>query len=157
MAGFQFRVEVKGEEQIARAFSRFGESVSDLSEAFREIADDFHKIEANQFESEGGYGSGGWKPLSVAYAKRKPLGRPLLVLSGLMKESLVGETPYSIEKIQPLEARLGTKVPYAIYHQTGTTKMPKRPLIQLTEGDKSRWLKIIQRYLVKAAKEAGWL
>jgi hypothetical protein len=30
--------------------------------------------------------------------------------------------------------------------------MPARPLIQLTEDDKKRWIKFIQAYLVKQAR-----
>ena len=82
--------EVAGDEQLKRSFSRFGEQAKDLSEPFREIVKDFHKIEKRQFESEGSYGSGGWQPLSPRYAAwkaKKHPGRPLMVVSGLLKES----------------------------------------------------------------------
>jgi phage gpG-like protein len=47
---------------------------------------------------------------------------------------------------------VGTVVNFAIYHQKGTSKMPARPLIQLTDEDKKRWVKYIQKYLVKQAR-----
>jgi phage gpG-like protein len=147
--------EVAGDEQLKRSFSRFGEQAKDLSEPFREIVKDFHKIEKKQFESEGGYGSGGWQPLSPRYAEwkaKKHPGRPIMVLSGLLKESLLGDNPYSVENITPKSMEVGTVVNFAIYHQKGTSKMPARPLIQLTDADKKRWVKYIQKYLVKQAR-----
>jgi phage gpG-like protein len=147
--------EVAGDEQLKRSFSRFGEHAKDLSEPFREIVKDFYKIEKKQFESEGGYGSGGWQPLSPRYAAwkaKKYPGRPLMVVSGLLKESLLGENPYSIENVTPKSMEVGTVVNFAVYHQKGTCKMPARPLIQLTDADKKRWIKFIQVYLVKQAR-----
>ncbi len=163
---FALTFEVAGDVQLERSFSRFADNVKDLSEAFAEITQDFHQVvETKQFESEGAYGSGGWKPLSdnpegKGYATWKAKNypsRPLLVLSGLMKESLLGDNPWSITRIEPLRLEVGTKIPYAIYHQKGTGKMQARPVIDLTEDDKTRFVKLIQKTLVKQAKEAGLL
>ncbi len=157
----ELRVDVAGDVQLARSFSRFADDVKDLSDAFREIAKDFHEVvERKQFESEGSYGSGGWAALSPDYAEQKARdfpGRPLLVRTGLMKESLLGENPWSIEDIQPLQMKVGTKLEYAIYHQKKTSKMPARPVIDLTEEDKRRFTHIIHKSLVAQAKEAGLL
>jgi phage gpG-like protein len=147
--------DIRGDEQLRRSLSRFGEHAKDLSEPFREIVKDFYKVEKKQFESEGGYGSGGWQPLSPRYAAwkaKKHPGRPLMVVSGLLKESLLGENPYSIENVTPKSMEVGTVVNFAIYHQKGTSKMPARQLIQLTDADKKRWVKYIQKYLVKQAR-----
>lgn len=172
---FELNLDLSGDTQLMAGFSRFADDVKDLSEAFREIAQDFHQtVEKKQFETEGAYGSGGWKPLSdnppgKGYASWKAKnypGRPLLVQSGLMKESLMGENPYSIEDIQPLQMRLGTQIKYALYHQKGTSKMPARPVIALSPSviagreispDVTRWSKIIHKHLFDQAKEAGLL
>ena len=148
---FVLQFDVLGDKQIQRGFSRFADDVKDLREAFGEIAKDFKEVEEKQFSSEGGYGSGGWAPLSPAYAARKG-GQHIMVRSGTLRDSLEGKTPYTIEDIQPLELRLGSKVNYAIYHQKGTRKMPARPLIQLTDADKTRWHKLIHKWLVKQMK-----
>ncbi len=163
---FELTFEVAGDIQLARSFSRFADDVKDLSEAFTEIAQDFHQtVEKKQFESEGSYGSGGWKPLSdnpagkgyATWKARNFPGRSLLVQTGLLKGSLMGENPYGIEDIQPLQLKVGTKLEYALYHQKGTSKMPARPVIDLTEADKTRFTKIIHKHLVEQAKEAGLL
>ena len=159
MAGFQFVIDVAGDTQVMRGFSRMADNVKDLSDAFREIVQDFHEIvETQQFESEGRYGSGGWAPLKPEYAERKEKeypGAPIMVRTGLLKESLLGQNPYAREDIKPLEMKVGTQVFYAKFHQKGTKKMSARPLIQLTQSDKTRWHKIIHRYLVEQAR-AEW-
>jgi len=161
---FELNLVVEGDVQLLRSFRKFADNVKDLSEAFREIAQDFHQtVERKQFESEGAYGSGGWAPLSEEYASWKAKnfpGRPLMVLSGDLKESLMGENPWAIEDIQPLQLRLGTKIKYAVYHQSlkpRKTKLPRRPLIDLTEADKKRFTRIVHKHLIDQAKEAGLL
>lgn len=149
--GFDITFEVSGDTQIMRGLSRFAEDVKDLSPAFREMAKDFKKIEQGQFGSAGGRGSGGWQPLSKSYAEWKSRnfpGIPLMVLSGLMRESLQGNNPWTIEEIEPHQMRLGTRIPYAKMHQQGGSKLPQRRLIDLTEDDKTRWMKFVQQYLV---------
>jgi len=156
MAGFELSFEVMGDKQVARGFSRFANEVKDLRDAFREIVKDFRDtIEKKQFESEGGYGSGGWKPLATSTLRQKASkGYPstILVATGRMKRSLTGKTRDTIEEIKPLSILMGTKAGYARYHQKGTRYMPARPVIELTEGDKTRWTKIIHRYMVKFIK-----
>ncbi len=157
MAGeFVLTFQVAGEEQVSRSFSKFAEDIQDAREPFTEIAQDFKEIEQRQFDSEGAAGSGGWAPLSPNYAVWKARWHPgarLLVLSGLMKESLATGNSWTIEEIEPLSLRLGTRLPFAIWHQTGTTKMPARKPIQLSETDKTRWHKIFQAWLVRQSRK----
>jgi len=156
MAEFKLTFEVDGDVQLERSFARFAENVKDAREPFREIAIDFHEIEREQFESEGGRGSGGWKPLSHDYAEWKAENFPgakIMVQSGLLKGSLTGENPWSIESIEPLQMTLGTKLGYAKYHQRGGRKLPQRWLIDLTESDKKRWTDIFHSWLVKQANK----
>jgi len=153
MAHLQF--DVMGDQQVVRSFSRFAESVKDLSEPFREIVRDFHEIEKKQFESEGGYGSGGWQPLASSTIEEKQRrGFPLqiMVRTGDLRDVLTGGKS-GYEDIKPLELKI-MMLAYGKYHQSTAprTKLPRRPLIELTEGDKTRWTKIIHQYLVKEAR-----
>jgi len=153
--------EIDGDVQLARALSRFGDNVKDLRPAFWDITKLFWDIEKQQFNTEGGYGSGGWKGLSPNYeawkARNYP-GKPILQRTGRMMSSLTGQTGDTIKELNPMSLRLGTSVNYAIYHQEGTSRgLPKRKPIQLTEQDKRNWVKTIQRWLVNMAKEAGLL
>jgi phage gpG-like protein len=145
---------VFGERQLARALSRFGEGVRDVRPAWEDMANEFIRIEREQFVSSGGR-SGGWRPLSPAYAASKPAGRPIMVLSGDLRRSLTQQGGQNIREIRPEEMRLGTRVPYAIFHQQGTRRMPARRVVDLSEDDRRNWVRILQRYFVRLARQAG--
>lgn len=156
---FNLRFEVAGEEQIGRALLRFAEGVTDYTEPFNEIANDFLEVERRLFDSEGGTGgSGAWKPLSKNYAEWKDKhfpGAKILHRWEIMRESLTQfKANYSIRDVQKLSVTLGTEVPYAIYHQQGRG-LPQRKAIDLNETDKQRWMKFIQQFLVEKKREAG--
>lgn len=161
MAGeFNLTFEVAGEQQVLRGFSRFADKVQDMRPFFHALAKDFHDLERRQFESEGQSGSAGWPALSPRYARWKAMhypGKTILVRTGLLKGSLAGNNGYTVEDIQPLQARLGTLVPYAIYHQKGGPRLPKRSPIQLSNDDKARWTKMAHEHLVEEAKKEGLL
>jgi len=150
--------EVEGDVQLARSLSRFGNSVKDYRPAFRDIIKLFYEMEKKQFESEGGYGSGGWAPLSADYdewkAKNFP-GKPILQLTGKLMSALTNKTGETIQEIEPLLLKLGTNLKYGLFHQTGTKKMPARKPIEMTEHDKREWVKVIQKYLVTETRKAG--
>lgn len=153
-------IKIEGDQQVLRTFLRFAEDVQHLEEPFNAIANDFYDIENRQFDSEGGYGSGGWAALSdvsegKGYASWKAKhfpGTSILVRWGNLRESLTMMGGYNIRDVEPLSVTLGTMMPYAKWHQRGTGRMPQRRVIDLTEDDKSRWVKIIQAYLVSCTK-----
>ncbi len=149
--GFRLELDVMGDKVLSRGFSRYAEDVQDMHEAFEEIAADFWESNEKQFVTEGKYGGGRWRALAPSTLRAKPGGLPTLVREGTLKDSLTKGNPWTIEKIEPLQVTLGTKVPYALYHQRGTGNMPKRPVIAVPETQRTRWHKIIQRYLVQQA------
>ncbi len=156
---FTLDFEVAGDLQLQRSFSRFTEDVKDYSPAFREMSVDFFKGEEKQFATEGRSGSGGWSPLAPSTLEYKRLrGYPpdILVRTGRLKNSLAQISGDTIRDVEPLTLRLGSRVPYGIYHQKGARgKFPPRPLIQLNEQQKVEWTKMIHRYLVRTAREVG--
>lgn len=154
MAGFVLSLTVDGIPQILTAFSRWGEYADDLSPAFEEITSTFtDQIEPTWFDTEG---QGTWAPLNPRYAAQKERrwpGRPILVASGALLESVTGGTGF-VKIITPTALALGTNIPYAIYHQRGTTYMPRRAVIDLSKENRTVISKIVQRYLAKRAREA---
>jgi len=154
--GVAFTFEVDGQTEIARGFSRFGDDVKDLSPAFREMVKDFHEGEKRQFESEGHYGAGGWTSLAPSTLERKARGgfpSNILVRTGKLRTSLISSGGHGVEIVFPLSMKIGTDLEYAIYHQRGTSRMPSRPIIQFPEEQKTRWHKIIHKFLVRKMKE----
>lgn len=148
--------EIAGQKQLDRALGVWVGRITDLRGVWDDIRDDFIAGEREQFKTEGGSGSGGWPPLSPVYKAWKDRHyprRPLLVLNGRLLMSLTNKNNADmVYEKGKLSLKLGTKIPYAIYHQTGTSKMPARPPIELTERQKTLWPKLIQEYLFKTGQ-----
>ena len=146
-----FTVEVAGTQVIDRLLSRLSARSSDLSPAFNTIADDFTKVEEEQFKT---LGRGEWQPLSPGYAAWKARnypGRPLMVRSGTLQAALTSRSANGrSETITRDMMRVGITTSYAIKHQLGdpSTNLPQRMLVNLRETDKQRWVRIIQRFIV---------
>lgn len=138
-----------GDAQVERTLERFAEHAEDVSPAWEAIASRLTVVERRQFASEGRTGSGGWAPLSPRYAAWKARhypGQPILVATGALRRSLTTR-PLGIERIEPHEAWLGSDIDYGGFHQRGDG-VPRRRPVELTENERRRWVKIIQRFIV---------
>lgn len=153
---FVLKFSITGQDQVLRTFTCWTEGLRDFSPALEDIADDFLNLEQQQFAGEGRTGSGGWKALSPDYAAWKATNYPgakILERDGWLRDSLtVKDAPFQIRDITATQAVLGTNVPYGMYHQTGTKRMPARPPIQLSESDKTRWGKLVHEWLFAMAE-----
>lgn len=146
---------VEGEQQIVRSLDRFTAGVSDLRPAFEDIGIDVREILVEHFAQEGN----GWAPLTPAYAakKRRLYGdKPILRATDRMFESLTSrDAAGNITEIGEMAAAYGTNVFYARYHQTGTSRMAQRKIFSLTEENKRRIMRTLQRYLVTVGRSSG--
>jgi len=143
-----------------RAIARFSDGVADYRPIWPVIEDDFYAQTKGQFASQGAEGGAKWAPLKPEYAGWKAVhfpGAPILVRTGDLERSLT--SPNDANAVR-MEARktltLGTRVPYAGYHQRGTSKMPARKEIQLTEAFKRNVMAHIHGYLVQIATQSGF-
>lgn len=144
------RFDFYGDTQVNRTLADLADNVEDAREAWEVIADRFQRAERRQFQSQGGYGSGGWDPLSPRYAAWKSRvrpGAPILVFDGDLKRSLT-ERPFGVEIIEPAFMVIGSDVEYGAYHQHGTDRMPRRRPVELPETERREWVKVLQRFLV---------
>lgn len=139
---------VFGEDQIDRTLARF-EVVEDMRPAWYVLQQRFLAMERRQFDSEGAFGSGGWAPLSPAYARWKAAhypGQPILQREGDLVASLT-EGP-AVAVLEPQLLVLGSDVEYGHYHQAGAGHLPRRRPVEFTEAERREWVKVIQRYIV---------
>jgi phage gpG-like protein len=149
------RFEVLGDVVLSRGLSRWGESIENFLEVWIQIRDDFFEIERQQFGTQGARGAIPWAPLSLSYDrwKRKYYpGQPILQRSGFLFGQMTGGLAAEFTE---KSLRMYPTVPYGVYHQRGTARMPARPVVSLTEDDKMRWMKMIHRFVFQKAKEAG--
>jgi phage gpG-like protein len=145
-----------GEAQLDRTLGRVEVAAADVSPAWEVIAEQFLAAEREQFASEGGFGSGGWAPLSEHYAAWKAVhypGEKILHRTGELEASLT-EGP----EIRVIEAHmmvLGSAVEYGRFHQGGGPNLPRRRPIELPEMLRRSWIKVVQRYLVTGGLRPG--
>jgi phage gpG-like protein len=140
-----------GEAQVDRTLARYADNVQDATDLWGELADRFASANRRQFASEGRYGSGGWPELSPAYAKtkaRKYPGKPILEASGDLMESLTSR-PFGVEALLPGSMVVGSGIPYGRYHQQGGGNLPRRRPVELPEGERRTWVRLMQRFIMR--------
>lgn len=150
---------VEGVDILNRSFARMGENLSDLRPIWDSVQDEFWKVENENFKSENARGSSGtWKPLSRPYAKRKAQRygvKTILRASDALYKSLTEKTGDTVLLKDKQEFGIGTSLEYARYHQRGGKKLPKRPVIDFSEAQKTQLAKGMQRDILKVMRNTG--
>jgi phage gpG-like protein len=89
--------------------------------------------------------------LSEAYRVRKAKlypGKGILEASGDMKRALTVPGSYgNVDILEHNSLVLGTNLDYAVYHQHGTSRMPKRKPIELPESERREWTSILHKHI----------
>lgn len=122
-----------------------------LAPAFRAVADDFRKLQRARFA-----GGGKWAPVSPEWAARKAQqGRPRrpLVYSGQLEASFASRSDrYHREDIGRDELVVKSRSPLLnIVASTnpGRGHDKRRQLVELSRADRRRWVRIVERYLLR--------
>jgi len=147
-----FEIHYPDEKPLKRALVVY-ERAQDLTPAWQRILPLLQNY-TEQYLARGGAfeGNPAFAPLSPRYARykaRRYPNTPILTRSGRMRASLAGLTGDSVADASPDRLVYGTKVPYALYHQTGTRKMPKRPPLKLSKPLTTRILTALRNYLIE--------
>ena len=178
-------LSIQNSKEIDAAIKRVRGVVKDLRPAFKVMASDFQKGNRaifglkgrGQYEDfKGPKVKETWKNPGrpdlrtrngnlTAHQNYKvargfgPKGYPLLKLSGRLEKSLTKPGGESVLKFGLTNAVFGTRVPYAEYHQDGTSVMKRRPVVFLRPGDGApdgiakrrlgRWLNILNDFILK--------
>lgn len=146
-----------GDRQFSREILRVGQNAADMRPAFDEVHDLFLGVEQQQFRSQGGAYSGGWKPLApstVASKRRQNLDPRILHATLRLRGSLTQKTHADhVYTATSDEMFVGTRVPYAGVHQNPkTSPLPRRRPIEFSEKVRSDIVKILQRHLMSGRR-----
>jgi phage gpG-like protein len=151
------RIEIQGTQELSNAFTELSRRIGDLTPIWPRVAQVFYERERQLFDQQG---EGNWRELSPRYGawKQKHFpGYPLLQRSTEMAVSLTNQTsPFSVLDMRPKNFAVGTSVPYAQFHQTGTSRMPARPPIIIDDGTIQRMLDVVTDELGKFASDQGF-
>jgi phage gpG-like protein len=154
------QIESHGEQLVARTFMRFADDVEVPRAALEEVADEMRRITKQQFETEGGHASGGWKPLTEMrreFKRRHGLDPHILRATNALMRSLTEKfASGAIERLSGDSLVFGSAVRYGIYHQSSQPRsvMPFRPPVALTAEDKRRIIKSVQAALISGQRQA---
>ena len=145
----QVSFEVLGEKQVSQMLSRTTAKAADLGPYWLMVQGLLQQAIKEQFDTEGGR-TGGWAPLSERYASDKVRrfgNQPILVATGALRQSLTGGSGFIARQEGNETLRFGTQLGYGRFHQTGTSSMPQRRILDLTNDDRRTMLKMLQRHL----------
>jgi phage gpG-like protein len=149
-------VSVLGEEIVSRDLLRFASNIEDARPAFSRIARLFEEAAREQFATEGSAGGEPWAPLAESTLRSKPPGKGILENSGRLLNSLVfGGVAGAGDAVRFLgaqEMRWGTNVPYAAFHQHGTSRMPQRRVVKLPDLVKRQAVRELQRVAMQGVR-----
>jgi phage gpG-like protein len=149
----EFKLEPPGDKPLRRAFVLY-KRIEDLTPAWQRMIPALQDYIARRIASGGTlHNLPPFAPLSPRYARykaRRYPGAPILVRSGRLRNALTQpDHPDAIADMQPDRLTFGTRIPYALYHQLGTRKMPARPPIKLSKPIQTQLLTILRNYLIQ--------
>jgi hypothetical protein len=155
----RFVFEVAGDRQIDRELLRVGDRAVDASPAFEAIGVRLLEIEREQFDSQGGRGSGGWKPLKPATIREKARrGEDPRILHRTRRLVMSLTERGSSDQIFEVSADglvFGSRLPYAGAHQNPRpgNPLPQRRPVEFTETDRRDIVKTLQRWIMTGEVE----
>lgn len=156
MSGLILEFEAFGSKQIVRELERFSEAALDAEPAFEEIIRLMQEDIGEQFSTEGGSMSGGWeedKPVTIRRKELAGLRTETMRATDRLMQSLTDERGSDqIHEVTPVGFDFGSEVPYGKYHM-GPAKDGSRPArkpIDFTEGQRRKYVKVLQAWLVGA-------
>lgn len=144
-------LEVFGEVQLSRELLRVADNVDDMTPAFDEIHDMLLDASQQQFSSEGGRFSGGWRPLAPSTVAAKARGGfdPRILHRTLRLRNSLTQAGHAdhIYTTTPDEMFTGSSVPYGPPHQSGGSgdNPPQRRPFELDGPIRRDIMKVLQR------------
>ena len=137
LGGLGLSLQVDGASQATFFFEGLNRALRNFRPLFKETDTKLRKFFNRQFAGQGvGPRGGHWQQLSTKYAERKRRlrpGRKVLQFDGTLRRALVRKSgPNALRIITRDQFAFGTTgVPYASYHQYGTSKLPRRMMIDM--------------------------
>lgn len=150
-------VTVTGVKETQAGLEKLKDAISHLQPVLQDVGDYMMNFLTNDvFESEGGVYGSSWAELSpstlIQKLKKYP-GRGILEASGKMRYGYNLEVSDQAAIISN-NAQSESGAYYAMYHQTGTDKMPKRTLIKIDEDRKRMIQEKFSDYLNKSISDS---
>jgi len=141
--------------------TRIGGRAGDLRPVFEHLRPEYVQEVEKRFKSQGSYSGKGWPRLKLSTLKdRKRKGYPpgpILVRSGALRDSLVSNTMNTINTVRRKYWEYGSRIPYAIYHQSTRPrrKLPRRAFLFISNKFRLRTIRAFHSYVVTGKVSTG--
>jgi phage gpG-like protein len=144
---------------LDRRLEHVAGAMRDLRPAWGAVQEIFVAFMKELFATQGGYVGEAWEPLSPGYAAWKARHAPdksILRLRDRLYGSLTSTASTEhVYRTGPSFAEMGTRVAYAVHHQTGTRRMPARPPIKaFSRAEGERVADVILAHLLRETRRA---
>lgn len=96
-----------------------------------------------------------WRQLSPERISARRSASPILIDKRKLLNAAVGKTTWRITDTEANMERIDEKVPYAKYHQSGTSKMPRRQFAILHPRDVDDIVDVFSEWLAGVTIEHG--
>ncbi|MEA2056478.1 MAG: phage virion morphogenesis protein [Patescibacteria group bacterium] len=139
---------IEGVPELSRLLKMKGKNLDNYKTPLKESADLILSDVSKQFRTEGNL-SGGWEPLAlstlIGKARQGYGDKPILERTGKLKKSFY-------KKVSKKRAYVSSSSPYFGFHQSRAprTKIPRRPMLLLTEKTKHEIVRKFQRFIQNA-------
>lgn len=159
---FTFKIEPDGAQFDRVLRLRFGK-ILDFKPVFEKVAKLIYQDIKQNFTS-GGSVAGGWTPLSRRYAEQKAKDfraglikfNKIMYRTGRLADSLISpKGKDAVFEVTDTSLEIGTRVPYALAHQTGTKRLPQRRLVALSDGTRREIVRVFQKEALKQGEFNG--
>lgn len=137
-------------DEIGRKLKDLAKKVKDRTTPAKQLAVQLYGDTLRNFETNGAFFENPWPQLAISTQHYKSAHGwyVMLVRTGVLRN---GFYQYSNNNF----AAVGNKVPYASFHETGTSRMPRRQIMPSKEWAAERGITIFKGYLAKSVQEAG--
>lgn len=148
----ELHVDIVNLPQVDARFAALDRGIATLKPLWERFGKEFYAQEVSLFDAQP------WAPLSSAYAakKREQFGdKPILRATDDLFKSLTQQgSTGNIHRVNDLDAEFGSSDPKAMFHFTGTSRMPARD--PLAEPDVDRYETIAGGYVDEMMRNAGF-
>lgn len=142
--------EIEGDRRVRQLLSEMADRTQGVEPAWPAVGDVIAEAMLDQFATEGAHLNGvQWAPLQPDYLRwkiRKGFHPERLRQTDQMRLSLLSR-PMAVEEYRPMSATFGTDDPKAPFHQNGTSRMPQRKIINVTEDLADDVNSVLARYI----------
>jgi phage gpG-like protein len=140
-------LEVFGDKQFDRELRLVGRRAVEAKPVFEAVGWYLAHVQREQFASQGAR-SGGWQPLAPSTVARKG-SDTILVDSGALRDSFQYGAEANIFEVTDDYLRYGSDVEYGEFHQFGTSDIPMRKVFELSDDDRTKIVKSLQRWVIE--------